>query len=141
MADDLRDAIDARIAKAGHARVRLTGRIVGQATERHVCNLPAEWIPDTLWRCYEGHLWAVDTACGTCRWLGKGEGGARHACTVGLAWWPASWWRRRVECLKTGLGLPMRRARLDMAGENRVEGGPKPAPPSARLTPPPDAED
>lgn len=48
-------------------------------------------------------------------------------------WWPASWWQR---LLHRG-----RKATLDMANEHRVQGAPKPTPPSALLTPPSDVED
>lgn len=102
-----------------------TGRDPG--TYVHTCHLPAEWIPGALWRCYEGHLWTVDTACGTCRWLGKGEGGARHVCTVGLAWWPATWWQRLLAVLR-GDPRPVRQASLGMANGNRVQGFPNGAP-------------
>jgi hypothetical protein len=80
--------------------------------ERHVCDLPAEWVRGKTWHCRDGHLWTVSGACGTCWWLGKGEGGARHVCTVGLAWWPARWWQRVWHRGK--------RAELWMAGANRV---------------------
>jgi hypothetical protein len=109
----------------------------GHHRGRHVCALPAEWTPRTTWRCPDGHLWTIDTACGTCWWLGRGEGGARHVCTPGLAWWPANWRQRLLAHLRTGPGLPMRQARLDMAGPNREAptAACTPKPPPAPRTP------
>lgn len=103
------------------------GGYVHKPGERHVCPLPAEWVKGAVWRCHEGHLWTVDTACGTCRWLGKGEGGARHVHTIGHAWWPAGWWQR---LLHRG-----RKATLGMANEHRMPGLPKGAPAGSESTP------
>lgn len=103
------------------------GTYVHRQTEQHVCPLPAEWIRGAVWRCPDGHLWTVDTACGTCKWLGRGEGGARHVHTVGYAWWPATRWQRIRARWTTG--QPILRAAVGMANGNRIQDSPKPAPP------------
>lgn len=87
--------------------------------DRHVCPIPAEWPPRGTWRCPDGHLWTIDTACGTCRWLGKGEGGARHVHTPGHAWWPANRWQRLLTTLR-GNQRPILAAAIAEAGPNRT---------------------
>lgn len=96
----------------------------------HRCDLPAEWEEGAVWRCPEDHLWIVGSAC-QCRGHFERHGG-RGMHTVGLAWWPATWWQRRR--------YGGRRAELDMANANRVQGRPrlKPPPASSGTRPPQD---
>lgn len=86
--------------------------------------------PGTVWRCPDGHLWTVDTACGTCRRLGKGEGGARHVHTPGHAWWPANRWQRLLATLR-GNQRPILAAAISMANHNRTPRTPTGAPTGA----------
>lgn len=127
-------------APADDPRLGMDGGYVHKPTTgHHVCPLPAEWPAGATWRCPDGHLWAIDTACGTCKWLGRGEGGARHVCTVGLAWWPATRWQRIRARWATG--QPMLRAAVSMANGNRAQDLPEPAPPLGPGGASPDGQD
>lgn len=84
---------------------------------RHICDLPAEWLPGAVWRCVDGHLWVV------------GEEWSRGRTVQWTAWVPASWLQR--------VRHSGRRARRDMANVNRYECTVKPPPPRGRVPVPP----
>lgn len=115
-----------RVGESGY-RARPPGFIATNTRREHRCPLPAQYGMGALWRCQEGHLWVIDEAC-ECRGRFERHGG-RGIHTVGLAYWPASWWQRRR------YGPGMKRARLWMANENRVEGAPRGTSPSTALGP------
>lgn len=72
------------------------------ARPAHQCDLPAEWEDGAVWRCPLGHLWVVRLGVNPYR---------RGYAAVGLEWTPAGWWMRRRH--------GGRRARVEMANENR----------------------
>jgi hypothetical protein len=128
----------------------MTGRYIRKPTQRstrptsgwtervetHRCDLPAEWPPDAIWQCGEGHVWVTRSSC-HCGGSPSGHvpraGVGYSPHNPGMEWAPVS---LVYFMFLTAMGTVNKetalRPTMAMANGNRVQPTPKPKPPGPR---------